>query len=99
MAKDLKIANETLHQFVHCNGTLTPETLDELVADLFAGHLTYDPNLDRIRPISSPEPSTQHNPPPITELMTLPKFKGGPPPAQTGYPPPKPKAKRAGWVE
>ena len=30
LAKDLKIANETLHQFVHCNGTLAPETLDEL---------------------------------------------------------------------
>ena len=33
-------------------------------------------------------------------MMTLPKYTGGPPPAQTGYGgKPQPKAKLAGWVE
>jgi hypothetical protein len=37
-------------------------------------------------------------PPPITKTMTLPRYRAGPPPPQTGYESAKPKMKRSGWL-
>ena len=100
LARDLGVSNETLHAFAHGKGTLPPAVLQALAIDWSGGSIMYDPASDRLRPANTIEPRSQGSgPPPITETMTLPKFKGGPAPAQTGYPSPKPKARRPGWVE
>ena len=100
LARDLGVSNEALHNFANGKGTLPPAVLQALALDWSGGNIIYDPAIDRLRPANKIEPrSLGSGPPPITEMMTLPTFKGGPAPAQTGYPPPKPKARRPGWVE
>jgi hypothetical protein len=69
-----------------------------LCADLFGGFAVYDAEVDRLRSAYKHEPRAIHPPPPIEMLMELPRFEGGPAPAQTGYGAPKAKARKPGWV-
>jgi hypothetical protein len=84
LARDLNIGTGALDAFAHGTGKLPLETLQALAKILFDA--TYDTELDRLRPVKKPEPaSLGAGPPPITQMMTLPTFKAGPP--QTAHRP------------
>ena len=100
LARDLGLSVAALEAFAYGRAGLAPEVLEALAKVLFDGRATYDPAIDRLRPVEREEPRPLGiRPPPITEMMTLPTYKAGPAPAQTGYGPPPRKARRAGWVE
>ena len=100
LAKELNIPSGELEDFAYGRAGLAPEVLEALAKVLFHGNAAYDPAIDRLRPVEREEPRPLGiRPPPITETMTLPTYRAGPAPAQTGYRPPPRKARRAGWVE
>ena len=100
LARELGLSVAALEAFMYGRSGLAPEVLDALTKVLFDGRATYDPSIDRLRPAKREEPRPLGvPPPPITEMMTLPVYQAGPPPRQTGYGPPPPKARRTGWVD
>jgi hypothetical protein len=100
VGKELGVPNEHFEAFGRGTQTLTPQVLCALAKYLFGGHAQYDPNLDRLRPAAKQESTPLGIRPPPLDVSKLPKFTGGPPPAQLGYgSKPQPKASRPGWVE
>ena len=100
LARELGLSVAALEAFMYGRSGLGPEVLDALTKVLFDGRATYDPSIDRLRPAECEEPRPLGvPPPPITEMMALPVYQAGPPPRQTGYGLPLPKARRAGWVD
>jgi hypothetical protein len=99
LARDLSISSGALEEFAYGRAGLAPEVLEALAEILFDGHAAYDPAIDKLRPKREEPRPLGVLPPPITETMTLPTYRAGPAPPQTGYGPPPPKARRAGWVE
>jgi hypothetical protein len=101
LARDLGVGVAALDSFSRGEGKLPPEILQALAKEFFGAE--FDPALDRLRSANRQEPrAIGPGPPPIWELMELPKFKGGP--AERSFrpvkpEPPQPKKKRAGWLE
>jgi hypothetical protein len=101
LARELGIPSSTLDAFIEGKGSLPVETLKALCVDLFHGAAEFDAELDRLRSTNKQVPKAIHPPPPIHELMELPKFKGGP--GESSFrsvkpEPPVTKTKRPGWV-
>ena len=100
LARDLNLSAGALEAFAYGHASLAPEALKALAVHLFNGHAEYDPAIDMLRAAKREKPRPLGiGPPRITEAMTLPTYQAGPPPRQTGYGAPPPKARRAGWVE
>ena len=101
LARDLGLPSDTLDAFCRGQTKLAPATLQALALHLFHGHATYDADRDLLRPTPKPEPSTlgAARPPPVTQMMQLPRYQGGPPPPAPGMVPPSPPRKpRPGWA-
>jgi hypothetical protein len=102
LARDLTIGTAVLEDFVHGKGRLPPEVLRALAREIYGDNVEFDPEHDLLRRVRQPAIPLGVRPPPIHELMELPKFKGGPPehahrPVKPE--PPQPKAHKPGWVD
>ena len=99
LARDLGLSGAALEAFAYGHSGLAPDVLRALAVHLFDGRAEFDPAIDMLRAKREEPRPLGIKPPPITETMTLPTYRAGPAPAQTGYRPPPRKARRAGWVE
>jgi hypothetical protein len=101
LARDLTIGTAVLEDFVHGKGRLPPEVLRALAREIYGDNVEFDPERDLLRRVPQPAIPLGNRPPPIHELMELPKFEGGP--APRSFRPVKPmlpvtKTKRLGWL-
>ena len=56
-----------------------------LTAELFGGHVVYDPAIDRLRSANKAEPLPLGVRPPPLDPVTLPTYTAGPPPGAVDF--------------
>ena len=102
VARDLGISVGLLEDRAEGRGQpLDAERLQLLTLDLFGGAAEYDVASGMLRSANRQEArAIGPGPSPIWEVMELPRYEGGPPPAQTGYGgAPVTKPPRPGWAD
>jgi hypothetical protein len=84
LARDLGVSAEALYAFGQGQGTLPDDVLAALTKEMFHGHASYDPAINKLRPaVKQVAQPLGIAPAPVQPQPN--KFKGGPPPAQPGY--------------
>ena len=99
LARDLRMPAAALEDFSAGRGPLNDAVLCTLTLQLFGGHTVFLPELDKLGPANTQEPTPLgHGPPPL-DPATLPRYTAGPAQHPAKVPAPPPKRPRWGWID